>query len=48
MTIGLDMFNTMNRVNFINYQGTVTSPFFGRPLGASAARQLQLSARVKF
>ncbi|HEV3215137.1 MAG TPA: TonB-dependent receptor [Vicinamibacterales bacterium] len=48
MTIALDVFNALNRVNFINYQGTVTSPFFGRPLGASAPRQLQLSARVKF
>jgi len=48
MTIGLDMFNALNRVNFINYQGTVASQFFGQPLGASAPRQLQLSARVKF
>jgi len=44
----LDVFNVLNRVNFVNYQGVVTSPFFGRPLGASAPRQLQLSARVKF
>jgi hypothetical protein len=48
MTIALDIFNALNRVNFVNYQGTVTSPFFGRPLGASAPRQLQLSARLKF
>jgi hypothetical protein len=48
MTIGFDIFNALNRVNFTNYQGIVTSPFFGRPLGASAPRQLQLSARVKF
>jgi hypothetical protein len=38
----------MNRVNFVNYEGTITSPFFGRPLGASAPRQWQLSLRVKF
>jgi hypothetical protein len=48
MTIGLDVFNVLNRVNFINYQGIVTSSLFGHPLGASAPRQLQLSARVKF
>jgi carboxypeptidase family protein len=48
MTIALDVFNALNRVNFVNYQGTVTSPFFGQPLGAAAPRQLQLSARVKF
>jgi hypothetical protein len=48
LTVGLDVFNALNRVNFIDYEGTVTSPFFGQPLGASAPRQLQLSARVKF
>ena len=48
MTLALDVFNVLNRVNLVNYQGVVTSPFFGRPLGASAPRQLQLSARVKF
>jgi hypothetical protein len=48
VTLALDVFNVLNRVNFVNYQGVVTSPFFGRPLGASAPRQLQLSARVKF
>ena len=48
MTIALDVFNALNRVNFGSYQGTVTSPFFGRPIGASAPRQLQLSAQMKF
>jgi hypothetical protein len=47
MTIALDIFNALNRVNFVNYQGTVTSQLFGRPLGASSPRQLQLSARFK-
>jgi hypothetical protein len=48
MTLALDLFNALNRVNFINYVGTVSSPLFGKPLGASAPRQLQLSARIKF
>ncbi len=48
MVLALDVFNALNRVNFVNYQGTVTSAFFGRPLGASSPRQLQLSARIKF
>jgi Carboxypeptidase regulatory-like domain len=48
LTIALDAFNTLNRVNFVNYEGTVSSPLFGQPLGASAPRQLQLSARGKF
>ena len=48
MTIALDVFNALNRVNFGSYQGTVTSPFFGRPIGASSPRQLQLSARLTY
>jgi hypothetical protein len=48
VTLALDLFNALNRVNFINYVGTVSSPLFGQPLGASAPRQLQLSARIKF
>jgi hypothetical protein len=48
VTIAADAFNVLNRVNFVNYEGTITSPFFGRPLGASAPRQLQISTRVKF
>jgi hypothetical protein len=48
LTIAMDVFNVLNRVNFVNYEGTITSPFFRKPLGASAPRQLQLSLRVKF
>jgi hypothetical protein len=48
MTFSLDAFNVLNRVNYGSFVGTVGSPLFGRPVSALAARQLQLSAHVKF
>lgn len=46
--VGIDAFNVFNRVNYSRYVGTLTSPFFGRAISAQAARQIQLSVRVKF
>jgi hypothetical protein len=48
VTIAIDAFNLLNRVNFVNYVGTINSPVFGQPVTARSARQLQLSARIKF
>ena len=48
MTIGLDAFNVLNRVNYGSYVGTLGSPLFGTPVTARAPRQLQFSARMKF
>jgi len=48
MTIGVDGFNVLNTINYATYVGTVTSPLFMQPVSAQAARQIQLSARVKF
>jgi len=48
MTLALDAFNLLNRVNYGSYVGTLGSPLFGAPVTARAARQLQFSARVKF
>ena len=48
VTIALDGFNILNRVNDSNYVGTINSPLFGQPVAARAPRQLQLSARIKF
>jgi len=48
MTLALDAFNLLNRVNYGSYVGTVGSPLFGAPVTARAARQLQVSAGVKF
>ena len=44
----VDAFNVLNHVNFENYVGTLTSPFFGRANVADSARQLQLSLRFIF
>ncbi len=48
VTIGLDVFNLLDRVNYGSYVGTVTSPLFGQPVMARAPRQVQLSARYTF
>jgi hypothetical protein len=48
VVVALDAFNVTNRVNYANYIGTVGSPFFGEPVAARAARQLQLSAKFSF
>ena len=48
MTLSLDAFNVLNRVNYVMYVGTFGSSLFGTPVTARAPRQLQLSARVKF
>jgi hypothetical protein len=48
VTLGLDAFNLLNRVNYGNYVGTLGSPLFGVPVSARAPRQLQFSARLKF
>jgi Carboxypeptidase regulatory-like domain len=48
LTVAIDAFNLLNRVNYDRYVGTVGSPLFGQPVSAQAPRQVQLSARVKF
>ena len=48
VTIALDAFNVLNRVNYGTFIGTVGSPLFGQPVSARAPRQLQLSTRVGF
>ena len=44
----VDAQNVFNHVNYINYSGVMTSPFFGRPTAATASRQLQLGAQFVF
>jgi hypothetical protein len=48
ITLGVDAFNVLNHVNYGSFVGTRSSPLFGQPVSARAARQLQFSARVKF
>ena len=40
--------NIFNTVNFQNYSGVLTSPFFGRPTAASAPRRVSIGARMFF
>jgi hypothetical protein len=47
-TLGLDAFNVLNRVNYANYVGTLTSPFFGTAVAAQPPRRIQLSLRMRF
>jgi hypothetical protein len=48
LEVGIDAFNAFNRVNFKNFVGVQTSPFFGRANTANPARQLQFSMKVHF
>ena len=48
VTVGIDAFNVLNRVNDTSYIGTLTSPFFGRAIAAQPSRRLQFSARARF
>jgi hypothetical protein len=48
LEVGIDAFNVFNRVNFKNFVGVQTSPFFGRANAANPARQLQFSMKFHF
>jgi hypothetical protein len=47
-TLGFDAFNVLNHVNYGTFVGTLSSPLFGLPVSARAARQLQFSVRMRF
>jgi hypothetical protein len=40
--------NVLNHTNFMGYSGVMTSPFFGEPTSAGAARKIELGARFGF
>ena len=48
VTVGVDAFNILNRVNDVSLVGNLSSPFFGRAVAAQPPRRLQLSFRFKF
>ncbi len=48
LTVGVDGFNLLNRVNYASYVGIISSPLYGTPVSAQAARQFQLSIGYKF
>jgi len=47
-TLSLDAFNLFNRVNFQNYVGALSSPFFGQATGSLPPRRIQLGLRLQF
>ncbi len=48
VTASVDAFNLFNRVNYHNYLGALSSPFFGRSVAAQPPRRLQLGLRLQF
>jgi Carboxypeptidase regulatory-like domain len=48
LEVGVDAFNALNHVNFRDYVGTMTSPYFGRAERARPGRQLQFMMRFTF
>jgi hypothetical protein len=46
--IAVDAFNVLNRVNYQNFVGSLTSPFFGRAVSTLPPRKLQLGVRFQF
>lgn len=48
VTLSVDAFNILNRVNYQNYIGSLSSPFFGRAVSTLPPRRLQLAARFQF
>ncbi|MFN0106712.1 MAG: TonB-dependent receptor domain-containing protein [Bryobacteraceae bacterium] len=48
LTTAIDAFNVFNRVNYQNYIGALTSPFYGRAVASQPPRRLQLSLRFQF
>jgi hypothetical protein len=47
-SVGVDAFNILNRVNYVAYIGTLSSPFFGEAVAALPPRRIQISAGVHF
>jgi hypothetical protein len=48
LTIAVDAFNVLNRVNDSYYVGNLSSPFFGQAVSASSPRRVQFSLRTRF
>lgn len=44
----VQVFNLFNTVNLTGFSGVLTSPFFGRPTSAQAARRLELGLRLGY
>jgi hypothetical protein len=41
-------FNLLNRTNFLNFSGSMLSPFFGQPTSAAPARRVEVGMQFRF
>lgn len=41
-------FNVLNRTNFVNFSGSLQSPFFGNPTSAAQARRMEVGLQFRF
>jgi len=41
-------YNTLNRVNALNFSGVLSSPFFGQSTSAAPARRIEVGTRFSF
>jgi len=48
LEISGDAFNVLNRVNYMNFAGSLTSPFFGQPNSSLPARTIQVQLKLRF
>ena len=48
LTVSVDAFNLLNRVNYQNFVGALASPFFGQAVAALPARRIQFGLRFQF
>lgn len=48
VTLSVDAFNLLNRVNYAGFVGALSSPFFGRAVSTMPARRLQFGIRLQF
>jgi outer membrane receptor protein involved in Fe transport len=48
VTVSIDAFNVLNRVNYQNFVGALTSPFYGSAVGSQPPRRMQIGSRFQF
>jgi hypothetical protein len=48
VTVGVDAFNVLNRVNYNTPVGNLSSPFFGQSISAQPPRRIQFSLRFRY
>jgi hypothetical protein len=48
ISVSLNAFNVLNHPNYVTYIGTISSPFFGKPVAANPPRRMQMDVQFKF